>query len=387
MSLDGGLATLNSGSIDRTSLNSVVVPIGNARSNSDRADMLQSNDGFEEFELSNDAENSVPPITSLKSILRRQDNRPENQGTLISRQWQYVMPCSLLAYGILQLIISTQTTVCDVPLPFANWTYQVGIAVSSCFGLSTCYHVANGFAVESWAQKETEHLRGVYAGAATMSIIAGSSTILYLTRFGEHICRDALGMNTPNCQWPEWLIAAPLLVYITIAIEDKSELTVEDFAIIILMFLCILIGFMMNFFVDLVWGIILFILSTLCMVGNIVLALKAKENTVNHGNSKLLSHQWVLERMIMKSKLAQLLFWLLPLFPIIYIIGLPSIYYLDRDEVVVANMLIGLAVKLFFVSTLSLESVVMQFAAERKVNDRRYVRSSLCHRLSLFRSV
>ena len=44
---------------------------------------------------------------------------------------------------------------------------------------------------------------------------------------------------------------------------------------------------------------------------------------------------------------------------------------MDRDEIVVVNMLIGLMVKLFFVSTLSLESVVMQFAAERKVNDRR----------------
>ena len=47
------------------------------------------------------------------------------------------------------------------------------------------------------------------------------------------------------------------------------------------------------------------------------------------------------------------------------------VHVLDRDEVVVANMLIGLVVKLVFVSTLSLESVVMQFASERKVNERR----------------
>lgn len=47
------------------------------------------------------------------------------------------------------------------------------------------------------------------------------------------------------------------------------------------------------------------------------------------------------------------------------------VHILDRDEVVVANMLIGLVTKLIFVSTLSMESVVMQFASERKVNDRR----------------
>lgn len=53
-------------------------------------------------------------------------------------------------------------------------------------------------------------------------------------------------------------------------------------------------------------------------------------------------------------------------------LAIPGIVHImDRDEVVVANMLIGLITKLFFVSTLSMESVVMQFASERKVNDRR----------------
>jgi signal transduction histidine kinase len=50
-------------------------------------------------------------------------------------------------------------------------------------------------------------------------------------------------------------------------------------------------------------------------------------------------------------------------------IGITNV--LNRDEVVVANMLIGMGVKLFFAGTLSLESVVMQSAAERKLDDRR----------------
>lgn len=244
-----------------------------------------------------------------------------DERTLISRQWHYVMPLSTLCYVLLQAILNTQSKFCERNEPFAAWTFDVGIAVSACFGLSACYNFANGLAVESWAQKETEHLRAVYAGAFTMSLIAGSSTVVYLTSLGQAVCRDALGMDTPNCQWPEWLVAAPLLVYIAIAVEDKKKLTVEDWLIIILMFLCILFGFVMNFFVDLAWGIILFILSSLCMVGNIILALKAKENTKNHESSKLLSRQWILERMRMKSKLAQLLFWLLPLFVFVYILG------------------------------------------------------------------
>ena len=44
---------------------------------------------------------------------------------------------------------------------------------------------------------------------------------------------------------------------------------------------------------------------------------------------------------------------------------------LDRDEVVVANMITGMGVKLFFAGTLSLESVVMQSASERRLDERR----------------
>ena len=43
----------------------------------------------------------------------------------------------------------------------------------------------------------------------------------------------------------------------------------------------------------------------------------------------------------------------------------------DRDDVFVANMLIGMGVKLFFAGTLSLESVVMQSASELKLDERR----------------
>lgn len=265
------------------------------------------------------------PIVSSRNskflaVVRPQEALKEER-TLISKQWHYVMPISLISYILLQAILNTQSAFCNIHDPFANWTFEVGIGVASCFGLSLLYNFTNGYAVESWAQKETEHLRAVYASAATMSFIAGASTVLYLTNLGDAICIDALGMETPNCQWPEWLVAAPLLVYIAIAIEDKPSLTVEDYGIIILMFLCILFGFVMNFFVDLVWGIILFILSSLCMVGNIVLVMKAVENEKNHESSKLLAHQWILERMRMKSKLAQLLFWLLPLFVFVYILG------------------------------------------------------------------
>ena len=256
----------------------------------------------------------------MKGIVRPQGW--ENDGrTLISRQWHYVMPTCLVVYTLLQILLSTQTKFCNHTEPFADWTIHVGIGVASCFCLSVLCNVINGFAVESWAQKETEHLRAVYAGAATMSLIAGSSSVLNLTLIGGTVCRDALGLDTPRSQWPEWLIAAPLLVYITIAIEDKRSLTTEDITIIFLMFLCILFGFLMNASADMMWGVVLFVLSSLCMIGNLFLAVRAARNTKKFEPAQQRSQQWFLERMRTKSRLAKLLFWILPLFVLVHILG------------------------------------------------------------------
>ena len=108
------------------------------------------------------------------------------EGTLISRQWYYVMPGAILLYIIIQIImIKTQVARCHIDEPFAEWTQKISIAVLSCFTLSLAYHITNGISVECWAQKELSHLRGVYASAATMSFIGGTATALSNSFLGE----------------------------------------------------------------------------------------------------------------------------------------------------------------------------------------------------------
>ena len=258
--------------------------------------------------------------------LKKGTVRPQewlNDGrTLLSRQWHYVMPTCLAAYVLLQILLSTQRRFCNHMEPFAEWTTHVGYGVASCFCLSICCNVVNAFAVESWAQRETEHLRAVYAGAATISMIAGSSSLLNV--FDDTVCRDALGLDSPKSQWSEWLIVAPLLVYITIAIEDKRNLTVEDITIIFLMFLCVFLGFLMNADVNMMWGVVLFVFSSLCMTVNLVLAVKAGRYTKKFEASQLRAKQWFLERMRTKSRLAKLLLWIYPIFMFIHVLGKES---------------------------------------------------------------
>ena len=117
------------------------------------------------------------------------------EGTLISRQWYYVMPSAVIAYVCIQLFISRKgRNFCNIDEPFADWTQKIAIAVLACFSLSMIYHITNGISVECWAQKELSHLRGVYASAATMSFIGGASTGLYTFNLGGRIIHFVLSL-------------------------------------------------------------------------------------------------------------------------------------------------------------------------------------------------
>lgn len=114
---------------------------------------------------------------------------PDSKGdcgeTLISRQWYLVLPSSLVLFIILQCVITGSATVCNVVEPFAPWTHTSAVAVLACYGLSVIYYIANGFSVDCWAQRECQHLRGVYASAATICVVACASTALFTTPLGE----------------------------------------------------------------------------------------------------------------------------------------------------------------------------------------------------------
>lgn len=111
---------------------------------------------------------------------------PELQGTLISRQWYYVLPLSLILYIFIQLIVSyEQTYVCNVvDQPFASWTQTAAVATVSCYFLAVIYNLLNGLSVRCWAFKELSHLRGVYASAATICLIGGAATWLPISVAG-----------------------------------------------------------------------------------------------------------------------------------------------------------------------------------------------------------
>lgn len=207
-----------------------------------------------------------------------------------------------------------------------------------------------------------------------MSLVAGSATGLYLTNVGNFACIDALGVYSPNAQWAEWLTLAPLLSYIAIAVEDKPEqLTFADITVIASLFLCILLGYVMNFSTDPSVGWILFIASSVTMMGNI-LKVNSKKiipiiKTKNDGEEDVPLPQWELERSLMKSKLAWLLVVGYPAFPTIYLLSYFNV--IDKDQLLVGYMVGGFVMKFLFIATISLESTMLQVAAERRMVESR----------------
>jgi hypothetical protein len=119
----------------------------------------------------------TPRLETQSSKGTVSESPPELQGTLISRQWYFVLPISLILYTFIQVVISNeQTYACNVDKPFAAWTQFAAVATISCYSLAVIYNLLNGLSVKCWAYKELSHLRGVYASAATICLIGGAAT-------------------------------------------------------------------------------------------------------------------------------------------------------------------------------------------------------------------
>jgi hypothetical protein len=257
-----------------------------------------------------------------------ESDKIHSSGTLLSRQWHFVAPISIVSYISLQLILSTQKNICLVDDPYAPWTYDVAKGVLGCYCIAVFYFLGNAIFINSWADREIGHLRGIYALGATINIIAGSATAIYVSDFGKYCCRDSLNMDSPNPQWAEWLVAAPLLQYVVVGVEDKEALTYRDMWSMFCMALCIFFGVIMNLsstMGDFVYGVVMWVLSTVFMVISMHLSISPPGHHRQNANvvspDDIHDNEWKSGRRDMKRRLAWLVVAVFNVFPLIYILG------------------------------------------------------------------
>jgi hypothetical protein len=247
--------------------------------------------------------------------------------TLISKQWHVALPVAILVYALLESILGSNEAFCSKgQQPFEIWAVHVNFIVAACFMLSAFHNATMATLMGSFFNKHMDYPRSAYAASATVSLVAGISSIVSLTKGKTHICKDVFGIETYHAQWAEWLVAMPLIGYIAIAVEDKDALNREDILVIVLMFLTILFGFVMNVSHSshskhqLGWGF--FSISCICYLGNIVMAASAwskvrESSTTDKG---VVHSGWKLGRSVLKYRLSLMLLLVLPIFPIIYLL-------------------------------------------------------------------
>jgi hypothetical protein len=241
-------------------------------------------------------------------------------------------------YIILQFaIIGPRDEICHGSERFSHWVGAVKVAVVACFFLSSFTHMIIAAFLGYGIQRDMDHPVAVYSASATVSLIAGISTLVTVLDGERHICKDVFGVETYQAQWAEWITTVPLLGYITIALEDKSKISWRDKGAIASTALMIAFGFAMNFkgaesspsgsWSEHEWkayGCVMFVISVLCMSAVIVIAWRAANETKVYKEAELVasvaSARWQVERAAMKGWLSRLLVVFLPMFPAIYVL-------------------------------------------------------------------
>ena len=150
----------------------------------------------------------------------------------------------------------------------------------------------------------------------------------------------------------------PLLLYMSVAIEDKPALTLKDIVVIGSVVLTVACGFFMNTpGLSPSGAIVLFIAGCfflgLCMFLGVITQKREERvfDDEDYAKETLARDTQFLAQSAKKRALSRLVILLMPLFPLVNILQYTHVF--DRDEGFIAYELLGVVAKLLFLSTMS----------------------------------
>ena len=280
-----------------------------------------------------------------------QDNDPGV--TLLSRQYRYVCPAAICIYVTLQLLIGLKSNIGDsYDAQLSTRTYYFYSGGGSSFVISAVNQMIKIF--ECRTHSRDHNSEGIYFAVLTVNLIAASSFILTFALNWGGICKDVLGVESTTAQWAEWLVTVPLMVYMTLAMEDKPALFWEDIVIIIVFILAIAFGFFLNFNeMPIALGYILFMLGCCSISVTTILdylSVKSFEKALSSQN-QLLNSTRIIARASKRRTLTRLFTVIFPLFPLTHILAQTKV--IDREGTFVAYAICSLIAKLLFASSVS----------------------------------
>jgi hypothetical protein len=332
-------------------------------------------------------------LDDLRAFKFEEDFREKlSSATLISRQYKYACPLFAAVYVALQLLIGMKSGFCDANAePYQPRT--VYFYYSAGFSFFMYAVQTTGKIYETAVQGIDQAAVGIYCCALTESLIASSSALITAYWGYGGVCTDALGAQSPcaqvttctSCvhiasgdllaliprsslppslpcclvgQWAEWLCSVPLLLYMSVAIEDKPALTLKDIVVIGSVVLTVACGFFMNTpGLSPSGAIVLFIAGCfflgLCMFLGVITQKREERvfDDEDYAKETLARDTQFLAQSAKKRALSRLVILLMPLFPLVNILQYTHVF--DRDEGFIAYELLGVVAKLLFLSTMS----------------------------------
>ena len=282
-----------------------------------------------------------------------QERYQPQHANILTRQGWIVLPLCIVVYVVLQGLTSING-VCTAP-EYSTYVTYYYFGAGFAFIVMTILMGKKIFEYHYYRGENGEFRGMMYMAAATISIIAGTASFLTSNANYGGVCVDVLGVSSPAAQWSEWLVCVPLMTYMIVTIDDKSDLSFSDYMIILLMGFSVLVGFIMNFHMSYGSGIFLYVFGCLCLLGVLVFVVKAPHAIApNSGfaagaQTKNKRHH-DLGITTRRNALILLIAVLFPLFPIIYLLG--WLLVLDRDQVAVGYIMVSVMSKLFFVNGL-----------------------------------
>jgi signal transduction histidine kinase len=201
-------------------------------------------------------------------------------------------------------------------------------------------------------------------------------------RFGSGICLDPLGVETVSAQWAEWVASVPLIVYITIAMEEKAALEEEDWTILLAVIAAMILGLLLQLLQatsrDVGVAVLVGAMSCLCFILVLIFrsSVKAWKAIEDIGKKQHCENQLkTIRQSFVKKHLSRLICLNFPFFPAVYFGKLLGL--LDRDQVAAGFAVFSIFVKTVFISSLSKsqmnihDKLAAQLFAEKKANDTR----------------
>lgn len=281
----------------------------------------------------------------------------DDGSTLLSKQYHYVCPAAILIYITLQLLIGLKSGLGEPTDDVAIGTrvYYFYNASGTSFIVSAIQQIVKIFEcrLRPGNHRTSE---SIYTAVLTVNSIAASAFLLtFIMNYGG-ICTDVFGVVSTTPQWAEWLVTVPLMVYMTLTIEDKPALTTRDKMILGVFVLAIAFGFLLNFRdIGQPLGIVLFVLGCCSITVNFWLdrmyGTKLERGICEEMKEGTNGDYASIARTSKQKTLSRLFLVIFPFFPATHIAG--HINLLTREQVLIAYGMCSLISKLLFAGCVS----------------------------------